>query len=356
MVAPSAPNDGTAPLDRLVDRAHAAGVLWLSASGNYGAGHWSGTFRDDGDGWHAFAPGQRLFPMEIGPDEQALFLLVWDDWPVSTQDYAIYLFWRSIDGSLQLMAYSDSAQTGDQPPGEVMSAFGPPRGTYYIAIRRQQSTRPVNFHLYSLAQDLRGGVPEGSAVSPSTARGAVAVGATNGFDQVQAYSSRGPSGDGRMKPDLVAPDAVSTESFGHLGFPGTSAAAPHTAGLAAVLLSAHPWMRGPDLLYFLQEHALPLGQERRSNIWGAGRVQLGAVPSVNPAVPTITPTPTRTPAGTATVTPTGTLTPSRTPSPTRTATATRPPASPTITPTPESQPTGVAWPSTHRYLPLIYRR
>ena len=356
MGAPAAPNDGTAPLDRVVDRAHAAGLLWLNASGNYGAGHWSGTFQDDGEGWHGFAPGQRLFPLEIGADEQALFLLVWDDWPVSNQDFAIYLFWRSIDGSLQLMAYSDSAQTGQQPPGEVMTAFGPPRGTYYVAIRRQQASRPVRFHLYSLAQDLKGGVPEGSAVSPSTARGAVAVGATNGFDQVQAYSSRGPSGDGRMKPDLVAPDAVSTESFGFQGFPGTSAAAPHTAGLAAVLLSAYSWMRGPDLLYFLQQNALPLGPERRSNVWGAGRVQLGALASVPPTSPTLTPTPTKTPAGTATVTPTGTLTPSRTPTAVRTSTPTRPPTSPTATSTPAAAPTGVAWPSTTRYLPLIYRR
>lgn len=53
--------------------------------------------------------------------------------------------------------------------------------------------------------------------------------------QIQPYSSRGPTEDGRQKPDLVAPDNVITYSYISDGFAGTSAAAPFIGG-----------MRGPD--------------------------------------------------------------------------------------------------------------
>jgi subtilisin family serine protease len=75
---------------------------------------------------------------------------------------------------------------------------------------------------------------------PGHARGAVTVGAV-AFDSLalEGYSSRGPTADGRPKPDLAAPARVRTASYGE-SFPGTSAAAPHAAGAAALLLSRNP--------------------------------------------------------------------------------------------------------------------
>lgn len=351
----ASPTDGTGAIDTMVDAARANGIAWFSSSGNYGAGHWMGSFQDDGSGWHQFAPGQRLLRVDIGADESAGFLLTWDGWPSTDQDYGFYLFWQGIDGGLQLMGFSDSAQTGVQPPGEFIVSFGPPRGHYFLAIKRQGGDKPGRFNLYSLAQNLPDNMPEGSVVSPATARSAIAVGATNGFDQVQAYSSQGPTGDGRMKPDLVAPDAVTTATYGYQGFPGTSASAPHAAGVAAVLLSAYPWWTADDLATFMTRNAVPLGPEGRSNAWGYGRVQLGALPQNAPAAPTITPTPTTTPPGTPTVTPTGTRTPTRSPTATRTVTPSPTPGTPTATATPAFSPTGVAWPSTSVFLPITYR-
>lgn len=346
----AAPLDGSGLLDRIVNRAADHGMLWVNAAGNYGKSHWQGAFSDTrGDGWHEFTPGNKLFPLEIGVDEIALVLLTWDDWPGSSLDYGVYLFWEGVGGDLTLMSYSDTAQQGKQPPVEVILAFTLPRGKYYLAIKKQEASEDVRFHLYSLIQDFPDAVSAGSLVSPASARGAFAVGATNGFDQVQKYSSQGPTADGRIKPDLVAPDTVSTATYGRLGFPGTSASTPHVAGAAALVLSAFPRMSGPQVREYLESHALTLGQPGKDNTHGSGRLMLGPVPEISG-----TPTPTRTPTPTATATPTptGTRVPTLTPQPTRTATKT-----PTPTPTlPVPSPTGVAWPDHFGFLPFVPKR
>ena len=56
------------------------------------------------------------------------------------------------------------------------------------------------------------------------------------------FSSRGPTLDGRMKPDIAAIDGVSITAAGNFETPffGTSAAAPHVAGQAALMLQAAP--------------------------------------------------------------------------------------------------------------------
>lgn len=339
-----APVDGSGMLDHIVNRARDQGILWVSASGNYGSGHWLGTFVDsDGDSWHEFAPGKQLFPLEIGTDALAIFIMQWDDWPRASQDYGVYLFWEGIGGTLQLMGFSDSAQTGEQPPVEEIFSFFLPRGKYYLAVKKLKTTRDAEFHLYAIFHDFPESIPSGSVISPATARGALAVGATNGFDQLQKYSSQGPTSDGRTKPELVAPDSVSTATYGYRGFPGTSASTPHVAGVAALVLSAFPKMGPAELQQYLEDKALKIGKDVKSNVYGSGRVQLPAAPESAPA-PTSTPTYTSTP----TATPTGTRTPVATPSPTRTP-STTPTPSPTVAP---PTPTGVAWPDHFRYLPI----
>lgn len=363
----AAPVDGSGILDKIVDDARQNGILWVSAAGNYGSSHWQGNFTDlNGDGWHEFAPGQHLFPFPIGSDQIGLFVLLWDAWPGTFLDYGFYLFLEGPDGHLQLVGFSDSGQRGVQPPVEAIVSFFPPRGNYYLAIKQQASTRPVKFHIYSLLHEFPEAVPDGSVISPATARGALAVGATNGFDQLQRYSSRGPTGDGRTKPDLVAPDGVSTTTYGPSGFPGTSASTPHVAGAAALVLSAYPSWKADDIQAFLEGQAQRQLTGSKNNTFGAGRLRLGEVPSVAPAQPTQTPSPTPgPPPPTATMAPTGTVTPI-TPQPTvtgtvtpraATATATVTPRSgPTGTPTPPGPtPTGVVWPDYFRFVPIVGR-
>jgi hypothetical protein len=78
-----------------------------------------------------------------------------------------------------------------------------------------------------------------SLVPPSTAKNAITVGATDGAGAMSAFSSWGPAGDGRIKPDVVA-DGVSILSCadpgtGYRTFSGTSMAAPAVTGAALLL-------------------------------------------------------------------------------------------------------------------------
>src|SRR5439155_10628605 len=59
---------------------------------------------------------------------------------------------------------------------------------------------------------------------------------------IEFFSSRGPTIDGRLKPDVSSIDGVSVTAAGRFANPffGTSAAAPHIAGMAALVLQAAP--------------------------------------------------------------------------------------------------------------------
>ncbi|WBL45092.1 S8 family serine peptidase [Algoriphagus halophytocola] len=87
--------------------------------------------------------------------------------------------------------------------------------------------------------------------SPSDAKGILAIGAVNSELNVSSFSSRGPTGDGRIKPDLAAfgDGTVLVRSSGEVGFSnGTSFAAPQIAALAAGLWEAKPEWTKDELM------------------------------------------------------------------------------------------------------------
>ena len=86
----------------------------------------------------------------------------------------------------------------------------------------------------------------GSVRSPGNAHKAIGIGAADlQTDLLEDYSGRGPSADGRYKPDLVFPTNVetarSTSNTALGSFGGTSAATPIAGGAAGLLRN---WMRG----------------------------------------------------------------------------------------------------------------
>jgi subtilisin family serine protease len=163
--------------------------------------------------------------------------------------------------------------------------------------------------------------------------------------RIHDSSSRGPvdGPEGELiKPDIAAPGTNINSSVPGSRYDqktGTSMAAPHIAGVAALLLSARPELRGqPEAL---REAIVASGSPQRPDRCGpagdnafnnsAGRGLVDADEAVEIAL-SATPRPTNT----ATLPPSPTPTPSRTP----TQTATPPPSdTPTEGPSPTSSPT-----------------
>ncbi len=125
------------------------------------------------------------------------------------------------------------------------------------------------------------------------------VGSSTSSHLISSFSSRGPvlvDGSGRMKPDITAPGSnvrSSVRNGGYTALSGTSMAAPNIAGVAALILSAHPDLKGnPDAIsYIIMATAVPMttpqncgdinGSEIPNNTYGWGRVNALAAVQYN---------------------------------------------------------------------------
>ncbi|MFC4402865.1 S8 family serine peptidase [Gracilibacillus xinjiangensis] len=98
-------------------------------------------------------------------------------------------------------------------------------------------------------------------------------------DTITDFSSRGPvTVNWSIKPEIVAPGAsiMSTVPGGYASFNGTSMAAPHIAGVAALLKEAHPDWTPEQIKAALLTTADPLPGFLPTE-QGAGKVDLGDV-------------------------------------------------------------------------------
>ncbi|MBN1953900.1 MAG: S8 family serine peptidase [Anaerolineae bacterium] len=119
------------------------------------------------------------------------------------------------------------------------------------------------------------GAGEGSVGSPASLPESVAVGASDEYDEVASFSSRGPSPWGQVRPHIVAPGVhvVSSLPGGVYGSAnGTSMAAPHVTGLAALLRSVSPTLGVSRTLSIITRTAVPLTDVVPNNDSGWGRI------------------------------------------------------------------------------------
>jgi subtilisin family serine protease len=123
--------------------------------------------------------------------------------------------------------------------------------------------------------------------TPADADSVLSVGAVDSLNVLADFSSRGPSDDGRTKPEVVArgvatwwADANDVSHYGPAS--GTSLSCPLVGGCAALLLEAHPEWGGMDV------RAALMGTADRHNHpdddYGWGRISLPAALNWSPVV------------------------------------------------------------------------
>ncbi|MDH7507619.1 MAG: PKD domain-containing protein, partial [Candidatus Thermoplasmatota archaeon] len=267
--------DGTGLLCDIVNNARAQGVLFVVAAGNEAEHHYEGTYHNlPGYNFHDFGGGDVFLSLGyLTTGTWYCIELSWNDWPFSDQDYDLYLWAHNHS---EIVDFSINLQTGSQPPTEEMFWYTPYSDYFSIVIARYSATQNVYLELYETFNDfLEFNHPESSLTCPADASGAMTVGATYWQnDNIESFSSRGPTNDGRIKPDVTAPDGVSTYTYGNGNFYGTSASAPHVAGAAALLLSIGPSFTANDLQNRLETKANDLGPTGKDNLYGSGRINL----------------------------------------------------------------------------------
>ena len=278
------------------------GVSYHSAAGNEAGVHLEQMYRASPDmGFHDFLgePGKvdETNDVSVGTLGTLTCILQWNDpFGAAADDYDLFVF----DANLKLLAASTNSQTGTEDPLEEVSVRAPVSQTFKVAIRKAagESRLLSLFCLSGAGQQYV--TPTGSIIGHPALEEAVAVGAINvsdsGLDTVESYSSEGPAGiffpapETRAKPDIAAFDGVSISNAG--GFPrcppfcrffGTSAAAPHSAAVAALLLSKNPFLTPPDIQDALRATAVDIGSAGPDDDSGAGRLDaLAAADAIQP--------------------------------------------------------------------------
>jgi subtilisin family serine protease len=310
------------PIAQAIDTVKGMGVAYFSAAGNQARQSYEDSFRDSGQS--GYRPGSTrhdynagggtdgLQSVTIPGNTQVVFVLQWDDPFYSVSGGA------GTDTDMDIILYSGNGRTAlaggivSNIGGDPVEVFGiltnnGPAKTYQVGIEHVAGPSPsrIKYVFFGNMTVNEYATDSGTAYGHPAAAGGQAVGAarytqTPAFGQsppqLEYFSSAGgveilfdtagnPVNDLRQKPEIVAPDGGDTtffypgqdyESNGYPNFFGTSAAAPHAAGVAALLLDQDPALT-PDALYTaLQNTAIDMGDAGVDFDSGHGLVQAAA--------------------------------------------------------------------------------
>jgi hypothetical protein len=278
---------GTGPITYDVERAARAGITWCSAAGNDARVHWEGTFSDtNGNGYHNFPDNDEYLEITLQPQEDIWVSMNWDDWGTwngadysgSSNDYDLLLYVKSGASWVHLWDSANVQNGAGSWPTEDNGVYnnGTTAATIGLRILKHNASRDCKMEIFvwGPAGPIEYNVPAGSLTIPADSPYCVALGASDvTSDAYHTYSGRGPTHDGRIKPDFAAPSGTSGYTYGSHGFYGTSASTPHMAGAFALLKGKTPYSL-EQVLAIITARAIDLGDPGADTKFGKGRLNL----------------------------------------------------------------------------------
>ena len=297
-----------------VRNARESGVLWIQSAGNNAAEHWTGSLVDrDHDGLVDLGCDVHSGALSTCPESDAFYtapgaaptlaVLKWDGWPTSPiTDIKLEIVgrqcaanWASCTGPARTPIIGTHAAGAE--PTISLSVAGTSSYMQWIVAIKESSSRSTQFDLSYwggasdpsyLASVSPAKAAQASVSEPASSPFAFAVGAANVTSgMLERFSSQGPTIDARVKPDITGWDCVSSNlgAFAS-GFCGTSAAAPHVAGAAALVKAANPSMDAAQIQTFLEQRANGGAPSDPPSVRvGHGTLTLGAPSAVVPPTP-----------------------------------------------------------------------
>jgi hypothetical protein len=308
------------PIAQAVDAVKAAGVAYFSSAGNQTRHSYEDTFRDSGRAGHSPSSTRHDFIAGSGTDtlqqitipvgSTVIFVFQWQD------RYASVSGSPGAASDLDFVLYSSTGQyqadaTDDNIGGDPVEILGytnyGPQSTFQIGLERVSGPAPgrIKYVYFGSVTLNQFATNSASLYGHANAAGAQAVGAANYLNTpafgvspplLESYSSAGgtrilfdvsgaPVNQLRQKPEIVAPDGGDTTFFypnsdsDGTGFPnffGTSAAAPHAAGVAALLRDLDPTITPDGIYAALQGTALDMKTAGFDYDSGHGLIQADA--------------------------------------------------------------------------------
>ncbi|MGD7022875.1 S8 family serine peptidase [Rossellomorea vietnamensis] len=271
------------PLSKALDKVAEKGILPVVASGNSGPGDW--TIGTPATSAKSLAVGASTPPTDVPY--------------LSVNNERIRLL--SIDKTEQWKEtrYTDLLDGGLGSPEELKGSFGKialiQRGKYTFeekiknaekagakGVLLYNNTKGLFAAMISAEKDIPAAVismEAGKKLLKSKSRASITL--INEQDKLAPFSSRGPvTVNWMIKPDVTAPgvDINSTIPDGYMSLQGTSMAAPHVSGAAAILKQAHPEWKGAELKAALMLSAKEISDEEgipyKVYEQGAGRIRV----------------------------------------------------------------------------------
>ncbi|MFC6770431.1 S8 family serine peptidase, partial [Halorubrum pallidum] len=265
------PLDGTDEVSQAISQSANNGTVWSISAGNSGTGNTYYSAKYDNsqfDDRHTF--GSQETPADLTRVNsrnagEVWGALRWNEWSSTSNAFTVSLYEDANDNG----TYTQVLDSNGDPQTESYTSVDEP--SPYFTFRFIEGVDSNEDYALAVFNQNTGSNPDvrlGIALNrgeftehptrkytitpPATDAEPLTVGAADAKDardskQLRPYSSRGPTVDGRSGVDVVGPDGVEVEPYpGTQGFTGTSAAAPHVAGVAGLVQADLETTSTPD--------------------------------------------------------------------------------------------------------------